>query len=771
MQPELAPLRIGMALDGSSEAMERFVGLIRDEVGRLFESRRAVEFVMPPSQVGDWDGASAARAIQAALANETVDVVVAVGVLLAQQASLQSSLARPVILPLVTTHQLQFLPREGEASGGRHLNYLTGLLDAERDLRVFREITPIRRVAFLVDASFTEGLTGFQEYIDELGRRLGIGIDLVGVPPEVSGIVDRLPNGIDAVYLGAIPQLARKQLRPLCEALNARRLPTFAALGPEWVRAGALASIMAADEWRQRARRVALHIERIVQGEAAETLPVVFESQEDLTLNMATARRIGVSPRFSVIVEAHTINAGQDDSHRALGLREVLQEAAARNLDVDAATARLGVERARADAARSALFPRINAGLRGQLVDEDLASNFGASQRMLTWTADGSQLLYDPYSWAALRGGRLQQRAQEDALARTRADAMFAAARSYFDVLRARTQAEIQRRNLELTRSNLAIAETRRTVGVADPGEVYRWQIELANSRRSVIEALAVTRQAEVLLNQNLNRPLEERVAPRESPQTALAKFGKQHYQPFLENQRSFRLFRDFMVLEGLARAPELRQVRHRLQAVRRNLKGDRRGIWLPTLSLDANLTHNFLRDGIGEGTPVAPSGSGVVFPDPTEPNWTAGISATLPLFAGTERYARIDEKQAQIRELSANEKATVLEVSSAIRRALFRASSSLPGVSLAQAGAKAAHQNLEVVRDGYSQGTVNIINLLDAQNQALTAQLDATDAVFDYLTDVMDIQRSTNTFIIDISDAENAEMLRRLRGFAGKPE
>ena len=52
------------------------------------------------------------------------------------------------------------------------------------------------------------------------------------------------------------------------------------------------------------------------------------------------------------------------------------------------------------------------------------------------------------------------------------------------------------------------------------------------------------------------------------------------------------------------------------------------------------------------------------------------------------------------------------------------------------------------MVSDSYVQGIKSIIDLLDAQNQALLAELDAANAVYNFLIDLMGVQRSIGLFI-----------------------
>ena len=56
---------------------------------------------------------------------------------------------------------------------------------------------------------------------------------------------------------------------------------------------------------------------------------------------------------------------------------------------------------------------------------------------------------------------------------------------------------------------------------------------------------------------------------------------------------------------------------------------------------------------------------------------------------------------------------------------------------------ADAAARTLELVQDSYARGAASILDLLDAQNNALTSELAAVTAVYDFLDDWAEVQRS----------------------------
>ena len=138
---------------------------------------------------------------------------------------------------------------------------------------------------------------------------------------------------------------------------------------------------------------------------------------------------------------------------------------------------------------------------------------------------------------------------------------------------------------------------------------------------------------------------------------------------------------------------------------------------------------------------------SGLSFPLPNSLNWSVGLSVTLPVFQGGALRARRTRAQIQLDELNLQRQAARQRVEQRVRSVLHKTGASFAGIDLSRDAAEAARRNLELVTDSYRQGVINIITLLDAQNRALVASLVAANAVFDYLVDLMGVQRAVGRF------------------------
>lgn len=762
-----APARIGIVLDGPSDFTDSLRAQFAREIIAFFGAERTVDLPASATLRADWTAAGASAAIDRLLADAAVDMVLALGPIGSNDLAHRKTLPKPAIAALIIDPGLQDLPLQAATTGVRNLSYVNVAYSGTRTVTLFHDVVPFRQLAVLVHPGLLAALPGVHQRAAALEQALSASITFVPVTTSAAEGLRAVPPGTDAVYLTPLEQLPTTGLDSLISGLNARRLPTFSYTGRGEVERGVLAAYAPKDDLARRARRVAGNIRRILNGENAGTLPVDLASISYLTLNMATARAIGFSPGWNTITEAVLLNAEPPAAGPTWSLASAAQEAVRVNLDLEAARRSVASGVQDVHQARAALLPQLQATTTGTLIrDETAAASLGQQpERQAQGGVSFTQKLVDEQTWASYSIAGHQQAGREANRRRTELDVVLQAATAYLNVLSAKAIARIERENLRVTRSNLEVAQLRERTGAASLADVYRWESELATSRKSVIDADARVQVAALELNRVLNRPLEEPFQledTRIDDSTLIT--GESRLVDYFGNPETFAVFRDFMVAEGRAASPELRAFDASIAAQRRLGTATGRAFWLPTLSLQGSLTSILSRGG--EGTQPQPLPGSITLPRGPDDTWSLRLQAALPIFTGFARGAARTQANIDLDRLTIERQALDRTIAQQIRAALQLGGASWADIQQARAAAVAARKNLELVSDAYARGAVSIITLLDAQEAALKADEAAAGAVYAFLTDLMKVERAIGQFYFLRTPEERQAFLKRLDDF-----
>jgi outer membrane protein len=247
---------------------------------------------------------------------------------------------------------------------------------------------------------------------------------------------------------------------------------------------------------------------------------------------------------------------------------------------------------------------------------------------------------------------------------------------------------------------------------------------------------------------------------------------GTPSVRDYIGNPYSFRLFRAFMVEEGLAASPELREIDAAIDAQQRVLASARNAYWAPTLALFGDLGYRLAQGGAGSepgaglppGTPVR-----------DDLDWSVGVSLSLPLVAGGARPAEVGRVSREIESLRLQRAEIEQRVEQRVRSALHQAGASYANIQLAQDAATAARRSFELVTDAYARGAARLVDLLDAQNVSVVSELGAANAVYDFLIDFVQGERAVGRYQIFAGAEERQEFFDRLdtyfeRALGGTP-
>jgi outer membrane protein len=761
--------RIAFILDRESSRFAPLVNATQREIQGFF---RPEEIELLPARAGDGTAAGISAELSRAMHDSSIAAVVTLGPIGSNLLARSGSPAKPAIAGTIIDATWQGIPARDGASGVRHLAYVDPSYPVGNTLADFHHLIPFHRIAILLDSDLLQAIPLLKASATAMVRKAtGAEALVVAGSDRADPVLAALPSGVDAVYLTPFPRMRDDEYARLIAGLNAWRLPTLSYTADPDIRLGALASYEPPENWQRRARRIAVDLQRILAGDDAGTLPVELVSAPRLTLNLSTARLIGVSPGWSVLTDAELVGVDSAGPRDTLSLAEAMQQAQAANLDLAAADLDVTSGRQEVTRSRANLLPQIDSRISQTYTRQGTAAASLGQQpeRLLDGGVTFSLPLYAEQAWAGYGSQQSLQRGREAERDKLRLDVVLDAATAYLGVLQARTLADVQRSNLYRTRSNLEVARLREGVGSASRADIYRWQGEVATARRDLISAETQVRVAQLELKRLLNRRLQQPLAQQPVTLGDPALLAQDStVLSWFDDPPRFAALTDFLVGYALRLSPELGQVDASISAQRRQRTAAGRALWLPTLSLQGGLSNVFDRSGAGSTVPTLPSP--IAFPTAPDMTWQLRVEATLPIFTGFENTATRVQTGIDLDRLEVQRNAVKLGVDQRVRAAMETAAAAYAAIALTRDAADAAGRNYTLVSDAYANGAASITTVLDAQSAALTSSEEAANAVHDFLLDLMKVERAMGTFGVLQPAEQRRAFLEQLRG-VGQPK
>ena len=506
---------VGILTDGPMESYEAMRSLFFNEFKEITAGEFVIRFPQARQLDGQWSLAGIRAGLKTLQNDSEVDLVLVLGLTAARIAVASDGLKKPTFVPFLFNTDIFGTSSKNGASGIKNLNYLTVESQFDQDVQTFLSVVQFSHLGIVMDELH------YQAFPDAVSRAIrmaadhGVTLEFITNSDANEDLMAKIPDDIEAVMVAPLPRLSSAAQKNLIDGLIQRQLPGFTYDDGISVEKGMLMSSVPAIDISHRARRTALNIDAVLKGAKAETQPVNSEQKRRLTINMATARAIGVFPSFHVLNSALVLNPEADVKTPALSLSQVAEESVRVNLDLIAG--QLGVRSGREYIveARSVLFPKLTGNMNYVQVNEDNPYvRIGYTAEKTTAGAIRlEQVIFSERVLAKLEIAKQLQVAREAQQRSLELDIVEQATAGFLNILMAQTRLQIQQDNLKLTQSNLDLAKNRVAVGQTDLSDIYRWESEIAIVEQNVLQSQAAVEMAWDAVNRILHRPLEDRFA------------------------------------------------------------------------------------------------------------------------------------------------------------------------------------------------------------------------------------------------------------------
>ena len=416
-----------------------------------------------------------------------------------------------------------------------------------------------------------------------------------------------------------------------------------------------------------------------------------------------------------------------------------INRALTENPNLGSAEASLEASRANIAIARAEYLPGIT--IAGS-VSESKAATFSDSQGILPSSsalvgASLSQMVYNEKFLANHKIQKFLHASQEEQFRNTSYSTISLTGQAYIGLLFANDLLGVQEENLKITEKNLQAAKDRQEVGSTDMQEVLRWATQLYANKQTVTSQKASVVSSRAQLNQILNLPLETidnlEILTMEKDGFI---FSNQAVAALITDEIKARLVRDYLVELGMENSPILASIDQEILAQDRQLKSDQR--WaIPSFGFQAGVDAKF-----------APENDNSPFPGTNDKDfWKVGLSMAWPLVDGGANINKAKQSKSQMSaiELQKNNVKSSLEQN--IRSAVAIIISDFINVDFSNMQAEFAQQNYDLVYDSYLVGESNLLDLLDAQDQKLGADISSRVSLYTFFIDMLIMEQTIGYF------------------------
>lgn len=415
-----------------------------------------------------------------------------------------------------------------------------------------------------------------------------------------------------------------------------------------------------------------------------------------------------------------------------LSLADAVALALANNKTLQSAYQARVVARGRVYESYGAALPNLTASANYTRLDEvsqieigPQAVSMGFEDNYAAQLSLRQPLFHGPAIPAALRAAKLYALWSDAMIRAALQGVIFEATKAYYDALLAHVLARVQEQSLRFAEALLRDVQRKKEQGVATSYDVLRAQVEVSNARAEWIRQknemdLAMTRLFKVL---------------------GVSQKSKVTLTDEWVYQTGYPTYAEALQI-ALTNRPELYQAEYALRMQKESVRNAQGAYWP---QVDFFFTekwanpdpHSTMRDEWGDA-------------------WTAGISASLPIFDGLVRHGRLVQERAKLKqaeiELLNQQESMALDV----QQAICNAQNAEELVESQRLNLDRAEEGLRMVQASYREGTKTEVDVLDAQTALTRTRALYHQALYAHCLARVNLQRA-----LGLLGAEWKEMLR----------
>ncbi len=755
------PVRIGVLQDGLFWEHEPILEAVKKELEVLTTDKYELLFPAERQIAGQFSLEKIHKAVELLAQDTSLDLIISLGPVSSQVFAQTIPLPVPVVAINVFAPAAQGLLQPDSwkpINENWTTSYDPSIFSAFVELS--RSVLDFENATFLCSEFHCGTATKISQVLETWGAQAGFSLKTMVISPDnFSQQLSLLKS--DLIFVDMLYGFSEFQVQQVFADLTERKLPSLTAQGIYGVELGALMSAAWTD-YQALGRTYALKINMILDGISPKDIPVLDDWKLDLSFNLDTARSIGFDIPWRFYYESHLVEQGK--YRKSLTLQQAVEIGLQANHQIlidHAARAQTTLQRKKGE---SALFPQVQTQLRHTRINQERADLSPSPRAETVFELSIGQNIWNPELKYILE---LADKLEEIATYQTQIlqeDLQEQIILAYLDLLLREELVKVQREHLRTYSRLKDIAELRYNLQETTKSDVLRVEIQYENAHLEMTSAFESRHQAKIHLNHLLNFPKEELLS---LDAMHFSRDNLEDNQRFLQKyytNRHIRLIRDFLTEQMWQHSIALQVANSQLQQVRLQKAQIESQFW-PKFEAGASW-YSQLQDEHRDFVNTNSRNEEDIYEDQFQDGWNFQITMSVPLYTGGLRFTELEEAKARIEEIVLTREKLKSDLAAQARTLQFTHFSNSNRANNAENLVEKAHENFELGKVAYLQGSIPIMDLMDLQSNVILSEINATVARFQTyqsLTKLLRLVGKLDFMYVSTEDAGVQAFLQKL--------
>ena len=739
-QQNVRTMELAFVFDGPSDKNEKVLKTFQETITKSLLPDYKASFPKDLMFVGDWSENGAKVASNKALASRA-KMVISLGYMSSMYLTSKQNNNKFVFT--IDEYGLRELGSNA---------FFNPVKQYVNDFILFKKLVPTQqKTAVLINENFYKTQKDWHGIIEKKFKEKNLVMNFVVLPvsaSNLSGSLAKIPADVDSVFVTPMFNLSTEQRKELYDALNAKKLYTFSAVGNEDVKLGALLGTSTPDVDKKLAEATSFSIHGVLHGNAVKNEKISFYNDEVIFYNKDTGELLGYNAPLRLLNNCEVVSSKPVAKY---DLTYVMNTLAENNLDIARKKHLINAARRATTSAYLRYLPTLRIDLGHQSYNDRYATSYSdVPTRVGQFVVGMDQVIYSPdlVTNIIVKHKKLKFDKAEKVL--TEASMGHEIGNLYIDTLIFENVIKVQEEYLKETRENLAIAKVRQQAGNCGAEEVLRWAGEVSEAEKALLNMKADYKNVKIHINKILYKDQKEMfdLAPLTAKDPAFFT-SDIHIIDHVRTPEKLAKFTDMLVEQVIYMSPETTKLRAAIAMKKAEISNYAQKFVMPNAKLSLEYATQFDRNlpyekaGIGS-LQLAALGSGMPLPMSylDEHSTRVLIAAQWKPIEGGHKIAEIARCKAELNELNAFLEQVNTELEMNVRSVVNRAIAKYFMIEKSYKAMFAEAENYQMVKARYLRGESPINQVVDAQHLYTKAKVEALNSQNEFFKELLWVQR-----------------------------